>query len=117
MKDMHDLEYVESTSSTQKKLSEDEWFEVCALLPFMNAMQNETGPIKSCPIDISQFSRDDFMRYLEDSYDPDNPTKYDLALAQAFAHVSEKHNKEMKELSSRLAAATANTMTSGADVP
>ena len=80
----------------------------------MNAMHNETGPIKSCTIDINQFSCDDFMRYLEDSYDPDNPTKYDLALAQAFAHASEKHNKEMKELSSRLAAATANTMTSGA---
>jgi hypothetical protein len=53
-----------------------------------------------CPTDITQFSCDDFMRY--------------LALAQAFAHASEKHNKEMKELSSRLAAATANTMTSGA---
>ena len=43
MKDMHDLEYLDPTSNTLKKLSEEELDEVQAFLPFMNAMQNETG--------------------------------------------------------------------------
>ena len=57
MKDMHNLEYLDPTSNTPKKLSEEELEEVKAFIPFMNAMQNETGPIKFCSIDITSTMR------------------------------------------------------------
>ena len=69
----------------------------------MNAMQNETGPIRIYPIDIAKYSRDDFLRYQEDSYDSDNPTQYIYAMSL----IAEKHIKEME----KLVATTANVMT------
>ena len=70
----------------------------------MNALQNETGPIKIYPIDITKYSREDFIRYQEDSYDSDNPTQYNYAMLL----IAEKHkNKEMQQLTST----TANAMT------
>ena len=43
LKNMHDLEYLDPTSNTLKKLSEEELDEVQAFQPFMNALQNDTG--------------------------------------------------------------------------
>ena len=103
LKNMHDLEYLDPTSNTLKKLSEEELDEVQAFLPFMNAMQNETGPLMLYPIDITKYSREDFIRYQEDSYDSDNPSQYNYAMSL----IAEKHNKEME----KLAATTANLMT------
>jgi hypothetical protein len=102
MKDMHDLEYPDPASNTLKKLSEEELDEVKAFQPFMNALQNETGPIKIYPIGITKYSRDDFICYQEDSYDSDNPSQYNYAMSL----IAEKHNKEME----KLAATTANVM-------
>ena len=41
---------------------------------------NETGPKKTCPLDITELSHNDFTRYLTDDYDEDNPDKYDSIL-------------------------------------
>ena len=66
----------------------------------MNSLQNETGPIKIYPIEITKYSRDDFLRYQEDSYDSDNPTQYNYAMLL----IAEKHkNKEMQQLTSTTA--------------
>ena len=44
---------------------------------FKNFMQNETGPKKTCPLDITELSRADFpCYYLTDDYDEDNLDKY-----------------------------------------
>ena len=69
----------------------------------MNSLQNETGPIKIYPIEITKYSRDDFIRYQEDAYDSDNQTQYNYAMSL----IAEKHNKEMQQLTST----TANVMT------
>ena len=61
------------------------------------------GLVTRNPVDITQYSCEDFLRYYDNEFDLDNPTQYDQVLAQA----AEKHNKEMK----KLAADTANTMT------
>ena len=71
----------------------------------MNSLQNETGPIKIYPIEITKYSRDDFIRYQEDAYDSDNQTQYNYAMSL----IAEKHNKEMQQLTST----TANVMTAG----
>ena len=37
---------------------------------------DETGPKITCPLDITEFSHDDFMFYLTYDYDEDSPDKY-----------------------------------------
>ncbi len=58
------------------------------------------GLVTRNPVDITQYSCEDFLCYYDNEFDLDNPTQYDQVLAQA----AEKHNKEMK----KLAADTAN---------
>ena len=73
-------------------------------------MQNETGPKKTCPLDITGLSRNDFTRYLTDEYDEDNPDKYNNKRAQESLAVHEAaalHDAQMKQLAST----TVNAMT------
>ena len=92
-KDIGDLEYTDS-SGTKAKLSKDEIEEFAALYPFKNHLQNELGQKTKNPVDITKYSRKDFLRYYDNEFDPNNPTKYDQALAQG----AEKHNEEMKKI-------------------
>ena len=62
-------------------MSEDDIYEINAITSFKNFMQNETGPKKTCPLDITELSCNEFTRYLTDDYDEDNPDKYDINLA------------------------------------
>ena len=99
LKNIRDLEYTDPITGTKVKLSDDELYEISALQSFLNTIQNETGPIDSRPIDITQLSRDDFLNYLAWEYDPDNPTKYDYALAKKAAEeLDAKHKEEMRRL-------------------
>jgi hypothetical protein len=68
LKDGDELEYVDEKGATVK-LSEEDIYEVNAIPSFKNFMQNENGPKKACPLDITEFSRNDFTRYLTDDYD------------------------------------------------
>jgi len=83
----------------------DDINEFMAIVSFKNHLQNELGLITKNPVDITQYSREDFLSYYVDKYDPNNPTQYDQALAQlpsitqATQQVAEKHEAEMKELS------------------
>ena len=95
-KDIPNLEYTDPITGAKVKLSDDELYEISALQSFLNVMQNETGPIESRPIDITQFSRDDFLNYLAWEYDPDNPTKYEHALAKAAEELDKKHKKKIR---------------------
>jgi hypothetical protein len=106
LKDGYD-EYVDETGATVK-LSEEDIYEINAITSFKNFMQNETGPKRDCPLDITEFSRNDFTRYLNYDYDEDNPDKYSnkqanesLAArerrAAARALDKEKHEAEMKK--------------------
>ena len=106
LKDGYD-EYVDETGATVK-LSEDDIYEINAITSFKNFMQNETGPKKTCPLDITEFSRNDFTGYLNYDYDENNPDKYSnkqanesLAArerrAAARALDKEKHEAEMKK--------------------
>ena len=45
-------------------------------------MQNETGPKRTHPVDITEYSRNDYKSYL-DAYDPDDPDEYDYHMAKA----------------------------------
>ena len=54
-----DLEYTASETSATVKLSEDVIFEINAFQSFKAAMQNETGPKRTHPVDITQFSHND----------------------------------------------------------
>ena len=74
------VEYVDETGATVK-LSEDDIYEINAIPSFKAFMQNETGPKKTFPLDITELSSNDFTRYLTDDYDEDNPDKYDINLA------------------------------------
>ena len=77
-----DLEYTDPKTSATVKLSDDDIFEINAIPSFKAFMQsNETGPKKTCPLDITELSHNDFTRYLTDDYDKDNPDKYDINLA------------------------------------
>jgi hypothetical protein len=110
--DLKELEYEDPTTGRKVKLGEDDLLEVGALISFMNAMQNETGPRMECPLDMTEFSRGDFERYMDNSYDPDNPDVYSVQVARE----SQKHREEMelmREQRAQLAAATANTMAGG----
>ena len=75
------LEYTDSTTNTKVKLSDDDFEELEALIPFLHHLQNELGPVTKNPVDITQYSREDFLSYYVDKYDPNNPTQYDQALA------------------------------------
>jgi hypothetical protein len=97
LKSGSDLEYIDPKTGAAAKLSDKDIFEINASQSFKAAMQNETGPRKDCPLDITQFSRADFTRYLED-YDQDNPDKYNYQIAKD----ARKYNKEMEEFNSRL---------------
>jgi len=79
-KNICDLEYIDHITGTKAKLSDDDFYEISALQSVINNMQNDTGPIESWPIDITDFSRDDFLDYLE-YFVPYNPTKYDSTLS------------------------------------
>jgi hypothetical protein len=95
-KDIRTLEYTDSTTGTKAKLSDDDIEEFMAIVPFKNHLQNELGLKTKNPVDITQYSREDFLhwRYYDDEYDPDNPTQYNQELAQG----AEKHEAEMKKL-------------------
>ena len=114
---MNSSEYEDEKGDTVK-LSEVDIYEVMAISSFRNLMQNETGPKKTCPLDITDFLRNDFTQYLNNDYDEDNPDKYgskqaneSLAAREKVeadrALHKEKHEAEMK----KLAATTANVMT------
>ena len=80
-------------------------------------MQNEIGPKKACPLDITELSRADFpCYYLTDDYDEDNLDKYNnkqatesLASNRALQEATALHEAQMKQLAST----TANAMTAG----
>ena len=93
-RNIRSLEYTDSTTNTKVKLSDDEIEELEAFIPFLHHLQNGLGPVTKNPVDITQYSREDFLRYYEDEYDPDSPTQYDQALAQG----AEKHEEEMKKI-------------------
>ena len=59
-KDIGDFEYTDS-SGTKAKLSKDEIEEFAALYPFKNHLQNELGQKTKNPVDITQYSREDFL--------------------------------------------------------
>ena len=67
-----DLEYTDSVTNTTAKLSEEGIFEIKAFQSFKAYMQNETGPKRTHPVDITKFSRNDYTSYLDD-YDQDDP--------------------------------------------
>ena len=68
--------YVDPITGAKAKLSDDDFYELSALQSFINTMQNEIGPIDSCPIDITQYCCEDFLDYLVE-FDHNNPTRYD----------------------------------------
>ena len=119
-KEIHTLEYTDSTG-TKVKLSDEDINEFMAIVPFKNYLQNDLGLKKYHPLNIKQYSREDFLHYYDDEYDPDSPTQYDQAMALANQRAAEeiatveedralrkeKHEAEMK----KLAATTANAMT------
>ena len=88
-KDLDALEYTDS-SGTKAKLSKDDIEEFAAIYPFKNHLQNELGLKTKNPVDITQYSREDFLRYYDDEYDPNNPTQYNQALAQGAEKVEIK---------------------------
>lgn len=101
-RNIRNLEYTDSTMNTKVKLSDDDFEELEAILPFKHHLQNELGPVTKYPVDITQYSREDFLLYYDNVYDVDNPTQYNQALAQA----AEKHAEEMKILAAGTATST-----------
>ena len=95
-KDIRTLEYTDSTTGTKVTLSDD-INEFMAIVSFKNHLQNESGLVSRNPVDITQYSREDFLRYYNSVYDPENPTQYEQVLAQA----AKKHEGEMKILAAR----------------
>ena len=81
-------------------------------------MQNETGPKRTHPIDITEYSRNDYTSYLG-AYDQDDPDEYDYHMAKTALATHEAtlasnqatalHNAQMQQLTST----TANVMTAG----
>ena len=105
------------------KLSDDDINEFMAIVPFKNHLQNELGLKTKYPVNIKQYSREDFLRYYEEEYEPDSPTQYDRAMAQAIQRTTEemalnaqltkeKHEAELKKLAATIA--NAMTVTGGA---
>ena len=101
-KDIHTLEYTDS-KGTKVKLSDEDINEFMAIVPFKNYLQNDLGLKKYHPLNIKQYSREDFLHYYDDEYDPDSPTQYDQAMALAnqraaeeIARNNEKHEAQMK---------------------
>ena len=80
LKNGDELEYVDETGATVK-LSEDDIYKINAIPSFRAYMQNELGTRLQFSLDITKYSREDFLRYLEGTYDPENPDKYDIKLA------------------------------------
>ena len=80
-KNIRNLEYTDPETNATAKFSDEDFEEINAIQSFKVAMHNETGPKKTHPVDITQFSRNYFTRYLDDYYDPENPDKYDINLA------------------------------------
>ena len=77
------VEYVDETGTTVK-LSEEDIYEFNAIPSFKAYMQNglgPKGPRLQLSLDITKYSREDFLRYLGGTYDPENPDKYDIKLA------------------------------------
>jgi hypothetical protein len=116
-KDIGTLEYTDSTTGRKVTLSDDDINEFVALVSFKHHLQNKLGPQTKNPVDITQYSREDFLRYYEEEYNSNNPTQYNQALAQAAQlnramaqatqQVAEKQEAETK----KLAADTPNLMT------
>ena len=73
---LKEVEEYDDEKGDTVKLSEDDIVEIMAFQSFRNFMQNEHGPKKTCPLDITEFSRSDFKDYLNNDYDEDNPEKY-----------------------------------------
>ena len=89
-----DLEYTDSVTGATAKLSGEVIFEFNAFQSFKAAMQNELGPRGprlQFSLDITKYSREDFLGYLGGTYDQENPDKYDRKLA---------HHSALRRLSS-----------------
>ena len=90
-KDIYNLEYTDSTTGNKAKLSGDDLYEIRAIQPFINSLRNESGPF----VDITKYTRVDFENYLNHTYDPEHPTKYDINLACiSLEHELDKINME-----------------------
>ena len=101
-KNICNLKYTDPSTGDKLKLSYEDFEEINAIQFFQNLLQNETG---SQLIDITQYSRADFVFYLE-YYDPDDPDEYDFRLAQS----TQEHNKEMEKIRSQSSAVTTAPM-------
>ena len=66
-KEIRTLEYTDSTG-TKVKLSDEDINEFMAIVPFKNYLQNELGLKKYHPLDLKQYSREDFLCYCDDQF-------------------------------------------------
>ena len=64
------------------KSDEEDIFRILAIQPFIDHMQNVTGPRDIVPLDISKFTCDDFEDYFQFEYDEDAPDVYNRAIAR-----------------------------------
>ena len=112
-----ELEYTDpDDTDTKKNLSEEELEELHGLISFINDEQNALGPIRSCPLNLTAFTKENFQDFLMD-FDPDHPIEYDRERARVSKHNEDKRKFEMDSLrklhDQQLASTTANTMTGG----
>ena len=67
------LEYTDPDDSNAKiSLSEEEREELHGLVSFINDEQNALGPIRDCPLNLTTYTKDDFLNFLMD-FDVDHP--------------------------------------------
>jgi len=101
------LRYIDPSDSKEKELTEDQKLEIAAIYSYQNWLRNTEGFVNKDSLNIQNYTRDDFLDFVDNVFDVLNPVKYDKAEATENMRKKELHELAIANLSNQ----TANTMT------
>ena len=109
------LRYTDPADGAEKELDPEQKKELNAIMSYKNWLKNENGHAdkNKCPLDVTYYDRDDFLDFVDETFDASNPIKYDHQRAKLNMRAALEFEKKMTDL----AVATANAMTGGSSNP
>ncbi len=92
--------------------------QLISAISYANDLQNDYGPKRgSGRADVLQYNNENYTDYVEDDYDRNNPTKYDVELAKKNANEREMHRVRLQAVKGNQPNPTATNTADGSTAP